>query len=210
MVSMGSMAQANNSRMIFRSVVIIAAFGCMNVSDLGAQHFEKDHKRHSMGLMISQGGQALLDVQYRYLVTLLQAEYQFSVLRKGSWQFHLMAQPHYGITRFNFDNADPVNASGYELGMNLGLQLERVIRGTNAAIYMGAGTGPHYLSEATHRQSEGLIFSSNLFMGITYRFSAMYELDLRTAFRHISNAGLQLPNGGINNSMVGVGLFRRL
>lgn len=210
MVSMESMTQANSNRMIFRSIVIFTAFSCMNVSNLGAQNFEKDHQRHAMGLMVSQGGQALLDVQYRYLVTLFQAEYQFSVLRKGSWQFHLMAQPHYGITRFNFDNADPVNASGYELGMNLGLQLESGIRGTNATIYMGAGTGPQYLSEATHRQSEGFIFSSNLFMGITYRFSAMYELDLRTAFRHISNAGLQLPNGGINNSMVGVGLFRRL
>lgn len=196
--------------MTFRSTVIFVAFICMIISTLGAQTFEKDHRRHTMGVMVSQGGQALLDVQYRYLVTLLQAEYQFSVLRKGSWQFHLMAQPHYGISRFNFDNADPVNASGYEVGLNLGLQLEREIRGTNAAIYMGAGTGPHYLSEATHRQSEGLIFSSNLFMGITYRFSAMYELDLRTAFRHISNAGLQLPNGGINNSLVGVGLFRRL
>lgn len=196
--------------MTYRSILFFIAFNCLIFSTLRAQTFEKDHQRHTMGLLVLQGGQSLLDVEYRYLVTLLQAEYQFSVLRKGPWRFHLMAQPYYGISRFNFDNVDPVNASGYELGMNLGIQLEREIRGTNAGIYMGAGTGPHYLSEDTHRQSEGLIFSSNLFLGITYRFSAMYELDLRTAFRHISNAGLQLPNGGINNSMVGIGLFRRL
>jgi hypothetical protein len=155
------------------------------------------------------GGQALLDVDYRYLVYSLQAEYRYVWKRKGSWLFQGWVQPQASLTRFNFEDDGPVNMRGHEFGVGLGFLAERSFSAELFSVYMGAGTGPCFLSKGTHRQTDGVAFNSQLFCGMTFRLDGTYNLDVRTGYRHVSNAGLSQPNGGLNNSMLSVGVFRR-
>lgn len=155
------------------------------------------------------GGQALLDVDYRYLVYSLQAEYRYVWKRKGSWLFQGWVQPQASLTRFNFEDEGPVNMRGHEFGVGLGFLAERSFSADLFSVYMGAGTGPCFLSKGTHRQTYGVAFNSQLFCGMTVRLNQAYNFDIRTGYRHVSNAGLSQPNGGLNNSMLSVGVFRR-
>lgn len=166
-------------------------------------------KRHRSGLFLAFGGQALLDVDYRYLVQSLQLEYQYSMKRKGPWMFHAYVQPQASLTRFNFEDDEPVDARGHEFGVALGFLAERTFSEDRFRFYTGVGSGPCFLSKGTHRQTEGVAFASSLFCGAAVRFSPDYEADLRAGYRHVSNAGLSQPNGGLNNSMFSVGVFRR-
>jgi hypothetical protein len=173
-----------------------------------AQHgFIRQRGDHRVGGMVGFGGQALLDVSYRYLTTLFAAEYQHSLYVKRGWGIHALAQPHFVMTLFNVNDQDPVDQWGREFGINLGLVVERHLGDGRAAIYGGVSSGPHFLEKETHRQTSGPIFSSALFFGCTFRVSRHIVLDLRPGFRHISNAGIYIPNGGINNSTLNTGIF---
>lgn len=74
-----------------------------------------------------------------------------------------------------------------------------------------AGAGPHYISVETERQAKGFIFSDNFLLA--YRRKLLlsrepYELSFYGGFRHISNASLKQPNGGIDNIMIGLGFAK--
>ena len=74
------------------------------------------------------------------------------------------------------------------------------------------GSGPHYINAQTQRQAKGFIFSDNLAAGIRLPLPAHLagEFNIQYRLRHISNAGLKSPNGGINNGFLVVGFTRAL
>ena len=195
----------NTLRYLFLFFVVFVSHQCL-AQDVDGRN---GNSRHSSGLFLSMGGQALLDVDYRYLVYSLQAEYRYVWKRKGSWLFQGWVQPQASLTRFNFEDDGPVNMRGHEFGVGLGFLAERSFSAELFSVYMGAGTGPCFLSKGTHRQTDGVAFNSQLFCGMTIRLDGTYNLDVRTGYRHVSNAGLSQPNGGLNNSMLSVGVFRR-
>lgn len=97
----------------------------------------------------------------------------------------------------------------YEIGANFGFRyhffLNRNLR-VNAAI----ASGPHYITIETRRQANGFIFSDNFELGLSqYIPSVDAEIQARWRFRHISNAGLKAPNGGIDNLFLIIGLAKR-
>jgi hypothetical protein len=97
-----------------------------------------------------------------------------------------------------------------ELGVNLGLSFYRKLSG-HVYAYASIGSGPHFINSRTHRQAPGFIFSDNLAVGIKKQMTTQihtWEFNFQLRFRHISNAGLQVPNGGINNSFMIIGLTR--
>ncbi len=101
----------------------------------------------------------------------------------------------------------PINTrTDFEFGLNMGLsflflQTDRL--SLNAAI----GSGPHYITVETGRQAQGFIFSDNLELGAAYDMkSVQTSFLLKFRYRHISNAGLKEPNGGIDNFFVMAGL----
>ncbi|MBM3441042.1 MAG: acyloxyacyl hydrolase, partial [Bacteroidetes bacterium] len=57
------------------------------------------------------------------------------------------------------------------------------------------------------RQARGFIFSDNAFGGVNLKCAKHTWIDLRIGFRHISNAGLREPNGGVNNLMLSGGFI---
>jgi hypothetical protein len=94
----------------------------------------------------------------------------------------------------------------FELGVNMGfsfffIQTDRL--SLNAAI----GSGPHYITVETGRQAKGFIFSDNFELGTAYNIKSINTTFLlKFRYRHISNAGLKEPNGGIDNFFVITGL----
>ena len=93
----------------------------------------------------------------------------------------------------------------YEFGFNAGLRYHLGLTPfleLNAAI----GSGPHFISVQTRRQADGFIFSDNMEIGFTYFMPVRTTINVKARFRHISNAGLQAPNGGIDNLFVVIGI----
>jgi hypothetical protein len=75
------------------------------------------------------------------------------------------------------------------------------------SLYAAIGSGPHYITVETDRQARGFIFSDNFELGSAYNFERINTAFLlKFRFRHISNAGLKEPNGGIDNFFVIAGL----
>ena len=83
-----------------------------------------------------------------------------------------------------------------ELGIGVGLQYMHPIVGNLSAYALGS-VGPHYISVATTKQANGFIFADTVGAGFYYRF------------RHMSNANLAKPNGGIdtNSGVIGYSVF---
>jgi hypothetical protein len=70
------------------------------------------------------------------------------------------------------------------------------------------GSGPHYITADLPRQANVKIFSDNIDFGLFRQLNKNKPLFLNLQFRvrHISNAGLKLPNSGVNTLNVLVGL----
>ena len=77
-------------------------------------------------------------------------------------------------------------------------------------LYGLISSGPHYVSGTPERQADGFIFSDNLLLGLNVKLFEKIYLDLRSGFRHISNAGLNHPNGGVNDLVLNGGVFINL
>lgn len=154
-------------------------------------------------------------VEYTYSPTLLEVEFQRPVSRSKAkkWYLDYVVQPQFNIVTMNdhlFSVAGSRQVQGWEAGINLGLALYRSLFTTGSAnkilVYALAGTGPHYVSSTPSRQSKGFIFSDNLRLGLRIPISRDISFDLRGGIRHISNASLKLPNKGVDNTLIGMGI----
>ncbi len=97
----------------------------------------------------------------------------------------------------------------YEFGFNMGLTYRHHLS-KELQILGSIGAGPHYVTVDTRRQADGFIFSDNFEAGFVYWISAHETVvNCKVRYRHISNAGLQEPNGGIDNLFVVVGVGKR-
>ncbi|MFT6149024.1 MAG: hypothetical protein ACJAUH_001710 [Saprospiraceae bacterium] len=97
----------------------------------------------------------------------------------------------------------------FEFGLNGGVKFEHWIR-LNTGIYGGIGAGPHFITVDTRRQANGFIFSDNFFVGLRQRINKDLSLNMQLRYRHISNAGLKRPNGGIDNFFGVVGIYKEM
>jgi len=63
--------------------------------------------------------------------------------------------------------------------------------------YIEVGTGPYYMTLKTHEQSTQFNFDDQGGGGLTYFFRDDTAINIGYRFRHVSNAGIKSPNGGI-------------
>lgn len=114
---------------------------------------------------------------------------------KSNFNIAIEVMPQVGFVAYN-------NSMEYELGLNVifafGYQVSE-----NSIISINIGSGPHYITATINRQATGFIFSDHLNIGFRQRFNS-WQAGLSAGIRHISNAGLEEPNLGIEN--IGVGL----
>lgn len=137
-----------------------------------------------------------------YKPLLIQANFRFPLIKNnGLHQATLYVTPQ-------FNPVLPIpgkNKFLFETGVNLGIAYEYYIPNT-AILFLGAGVGPHYINIETSKQANGFIFSDNFFAGVHQIISKEWLLTYQVKFRHISNANIQQPNGGIDNLFVGMGI----
>ncbi len=169
---------------------------------------QHDTVKHGIGFIVGFGDQGILDVRYKYDVVLFQLQYTRALLpQEKTWGLDLVIQPQYNVTKFRKIDALPVLTDGFEFGVNVGLAIHKSIIENFLKMYLLASLGPHYVSGTPDRQAAGFIFSDNVFVGLDVKVFEKYHLDVRYGFRHISNAGLQQPNGGVNNLVISAGLM---
>jgi hypothetical protein len=101
----------------------------------------------------------------------------------------------------------PKSQTSYEFGFNVRVNLNfavspyDVIRGS-------IGSGPHYIDYQCCRQADGFLFSDYFLASYIryFKLNKIYcSLVIELGYRHISNAGIEKPNGGISNFIVGLG-----
>ena len=65
--------------------------------------------------------------------------------------------------------------------------------------FIELGTGPYYMTWSTHDQSTQFNFNSQGGLGILYLLESHWAVNTAFRFRHVSNADIKKPNGGIEN-----------
>jgi hypothetical protein len=164
-------------------------------------------KEQKIGFTIGYGFQDGLDVNYHYDVLLFQCNYYFTLLGKESFSVEVIPKPQFNITRYKVTNNSLKEESGFEFGLNIGFAARKTFHNGRMAAYVLLGSGPHYVSGVPERQAKGFIFSDNIITGLDVQLSDRLRLDLAGGIRHISNAGLKRPNGGVNNIVLYSGLI---
>jgi hypothetical protein len=166
---------------------------------------QKNYRK--IGFTLGYGFQDGLNVNYHYDVLLFQFKYYFTIFQKESISFEVIPQPQFNISRYKVTNNSLKEESGFEFGLNVGFSVRKTFRKGNTAVFLVVGSGPHYVSGVPERQVGGFIFSDNILTGMDIKLSDRIKLDLAGGIRHISNAGLKRPNGGVNNIILYSGLI---
>ena len=154
------------------------------------------------------------EMNYEYKPVLIQLEFQKSLSKKGKhgWQLDYLIQPQFNTVSFSETgiNKRAGVVKTFEAGVNAGLMvlksLVTIDEFRNIKMYALGSLGPHYIGESPSRQAKGFLFSDNLRVGLRIPVSSFIILDLRTGIRHLSNASLKAPNGGLDDVMFGAGI----
>ena len=98
--------------------------------------------------------------------------------------------------------------SEFEVGLGIGLQYTYPLTELIAPYFLLV-TGPHYISVDTTTQAEGYNFASAAGVGLYISLAKNIALNCGYRYRHVSNAELRQPNGGINShiGLLGVSFF---
>lgn len=158
----------------------------------------------TIGGLVGWGNSFSKNTDYKTVFLICDYSRSFKVPKKKdfvSW---------YAEPQFNFVKAGstPDGSLDYELGLNLGIRNYIKIN-DGFYFYQMLGSGPHYISAEVGRQANGFIFSDNLALGTFLRLTKKnLFLNLQYVQRHISNANLKSPNGGVNSYNFVIGLSR--
>ena len=91
-----------------------------------------------------------------------------------------------------------------EFGVGIGLQYRHYLMERLSA-YIMASVGPHWITLQTADQENGFIFADTAGVGVSLLVTEKTSFDLGVRIRHLSNAGIAEPNGGIDTWLGTVG-----
>lgn len=162
------------------------------------------YRFRSVGGLIGYGRQINIDTKYDPVFFMGDFSWQFGKKKRTDFlAFYLEPQ---------FNLVMTVRPLDYEFGTNIGIRYYQRLS-SSIYLYEMLGSGPHFISADLPRQANGFIFSDNLAVGMFKELNPKKSLFLNVQFRvrHISNAGLKLPNAGVNtlNLLVGLSRLRR-
>jgi len=158
-------------------------------------------KFKSAGAIVGYGHQINIETRYNPIFFAGDFSWQFGKERKKNF-LALYLEPQFNLVA-------TVRPLDIEFGSNIGLRYYEHIS-PGFFLYQMLGSGPHYITADLPRQARGFIFSDNLAVGFFKQLKKDGPLFLNFQFRvrHISNAGLKLPNSGVNTLNVLVGLSK--
>lgn len=168
----------------------------------------KISNQKSAGLLIEYGQPYYyLPEGTRYYVGLIGGNFNIPLFRaKKIFNMSVDLFPHYGFVWVVEDK------KYYEFGLNVRLGFNFSISSKDV-ISTKLGSGPHYVNVETTKQAKGFIFSD--YYLITYKRSLSKNIkpvliEIEFGYRHMSNAGLKMPNRSISNFIFGLGIYKSL
>lgn len=114
---------------------------------------------------------------------------------KGKFNIAFDLMPQFGFVPYS-------NDMEYEFGLNLSFAFGYQVA-KNSIISINIGTGPHYITAIIERQASGFIFSDHFNLGFRQGFNS-WQAGVSVGIRHVSNAGFEEPNLGIENIGIGI------
>lgn len=187
-------------RILFFSLILLFIF----CSKLNAQDSIRATRFQSIGGVVGWGNSFSKNTDYQIYYLVGDYSKSFKVPQKKDFV------AWYAEPQFNFVKATstPEGSIDYEFGLNLGIR-NYVKINDGFYFYQMLGSGPHYISAEVGRQANGFIFSDNLALGTFLRLNKKgLFLNFQYVQRHISNANLKSPNGGVNSYNFVIGLSR--
>lgn len=168
----------------------------------------------AIGLTVGYGTQDFgllhLGVQYYYKVIIHQIHYSVPILKYEKLRTDALIGIQYNITEYykSFDCTVPLYS--HEHGFNIGSITSYQVGNNIKNVYVLVSLAGLFINNAPDRQSNGFIFSDNIGIGITIHMINNIDISPQFGFRHISNAGIKSPNGGIHNWVISIGCIYNL
>ncbi|MEI6823449.1 MAG: acyloxyacyl hydrolase [Bacteroidota bacterium] len=196
----------NNFRHIFLFLFIILTVNSYCQGNIDGKPFIKPkddafftEKGFNVGVPVYS---ITLDEGYNYRPLLLMANWghKFSKkIKNGVWW--MIIEPQFNPVFL--DN----KLKEAEFGVNLAFRYKYKLS-DGLYFYAQLGSGPHFITISTSRQAHGYIFSDNLAFGFSKSISKNIMLNVQARIRHISNANIMLPNRGMNNGLIVLGISK--
>lgn len=180
---------------------VLTLLGPLLLSVLTLKAQDPAYRFRSGGALVGYGKQINIDTRYDPIFFKGDFSWQFGKKkRKDFLAFYL--EPQFNLVR-------TVKPLDIEFGTNVGIRYYQKLS-EGFYLYQMLGSGPHYITADLPRQAKGFIFSDNLGVGFFKEVDHRRSLFLNFQFivRHISNAGLKLPNAGVNTLNVVLGLSK--
>lgn len=162
-----------------------------------------------------------MDSDYLYEYSAYKLPFHFLWSKKDRHSWEILIEPSYYQSKhqlYNYWFISHLVANGDELRRkfmplknineyvcNLGLMYRYYFK-DNLSIYYLLNVGPMYIDTETERLAKGFAFSDIFGLGLNYKYNS-YSFDLKSNYRHVSNANLQKPNYGLNSFGVEVGVY---
>lgn len=166
-------------------------------------------RQESLGLHLGAGGHWFGLVHYLtpydYELVLFDLSYTLQVWNRKAKTIDFVARLNAAGARFAEPSGPPWKNSG-EFGAAFGLRYCMPIAGSDHSAYLMVLFGPHHITDAPQRQVPGFVVNNSGSGGVLIKVADKISLDLCAGWRHLSNAGLKEPNGGINTVLAQVGL----
>ena len=141
-------------------------------------------------------------------LTLTRVSFQQEILalHRGEDGWHLRGSWDLGVGFWKNDSSCRTNAGLVDVGLTPILRLEHQ-SASSVIPYAEAGVGAHLLSRTSVSDFRrfGSAFEFGDHCGIGFRCGSGGRYDVSCRLQHISNAGIQSPNRGINYGLARVG-----
>lgn len=187
-------------------VLAILFFICLKGIAQDRNNIESEKHFKTIGGLVGWGNSFSKNTYYQTYFFMADYSRSFKVPKKNDFAAWY-AEPQFNLVRDTYTPKSEMNHD-YEFGLNLGIR-NYVKINDGFYFYQMLGSGPHFISAKVKRQASGFIFSDNLAIGSLIRLAQQNVLlNVQYVQRHISNANLKSPNGGVNSYNFTIGLSR--
>lgn len=188
------------------AIAMLTLFCMKGKTQEAYNHPQKPGHFQTIGGLVGWGNSFSKNTNYQVYYFMGDYSRSFKIPKKkdfAAWY----AEPQFNLVTDSYTPKSEINHD-YEFGLNLGIR-NYVKINDGFYFYQMLGSGPHYISAKVGRQASGFIFSDNLAIGSLFRLAQQHILvNVQYVQRHISNANLKSPNGGVNSYNFTVGLSR--
>ncbi len=189
---------------------LLMLFSIVCVTGFTKLHSQEHTSKWKAGAIYGYGVNdffSLIEHNYNYKLHLIRLNALYRIKSGSNWDFYIEASPQFNFTSLELESSKE-QQKGIEFGLNLGISFHYKVK--SHSIYGLISAGPHYINRSLERQINGFIFSDNFEIGSLISTNQSLYIKPSIGFRHISNASIKSPNGGINNFIYSLGVLKSL